>query len=307
MRKARRALQEGDGASDTRTGAHRTETGRARDCPERLSAVPLIDEKRIAHATSPDNIKAAGTGAYGLRAGLSPHRCAMYNGRTPTARFITPISLRRPASRKGYGQTRQAIGADRRRPPTRDKAAPRSQGQDLRRGGGRIQEAPGRRGEREAAEKKKADEAAQEKQNSTRCPTQLASLQAGGRITQTNAQGERDYMSDAQMPRKRAPEEGRRACASSRRTAQRRDFGRVAVLPAGASPAWDPRRDPDRFPPDPDRATRCPATRARPRCQVAPAGRCRAASRQAGSSQGIHHRAPCSSSIPMVVCVSASA
>ena len=53
--------------------------------------------------------------------------------------------------------------------------------------------------EREAAEKKKADEAAEKKQNCAQVKVQLKGLQAGGRITQTNAQGEREYMSDAQI------------------------------------------------------------------------------------------------------------
>ncbi len=53
--------------------------------------------------------------------------------------------------------------------------------------------------EREAAEKKKADEAAEKKQNCEQARAQLKSLQAGGRQTRTNAQGEREYLSDAQI------------------------------------------------------------------------------------------------------------
>jgi hypothetical protein len=53
--------------------------------------------------------------------------------------------------------------------------------------------------EREAAEKKKADEVAEKKQTCTQVRVQLKGLQAGGRITQTNAKGEREYMSDAQI------------------------------------------------------------------------------------------------------------
>ena len=52
---------------------------------------------------------------------------------------------------------------------------------------------------REDEEKKKAAEAAEKKQNCDRARAQLRSLQAGGRVTQTNAQGEREYMSDAQI------------------------------------------------------------------------------------------------------------
>jgi hypothetical protein len=53
--------------------------------------------------------------------------------------------------------------------------------------------------EREAAEKKKVAEAAEKKQNCEQARAQLRSLQAGGRVTRTNAQGEREYMSDAQI------------------------------------------------------------------------------------------------------------
>lgn len=53
--------------------------------------------------------------------------------------------------------------------------------------------------ERDAEEKKKAAEVAERKQNCERARAQLRSLQAGGRVTQTNSQGEREYMSDAQI------------------------------------------------------------------------------------------------------------
>ncbi|HEX9449856.1 MAG TPA: DUF4124 domain-containing protein [Burkholderiales bacterium] len=53
--------------------------------------------------------------------------------------------------------------------------------------------------EREAAEKKKADEATEKKQNCDKARAQLRGLQAGGRVSQTNSQGEREYMSDAQI------------------------------------------------------------------------------------------------------------
>jgi hypothetical protein len=53
--------------------------------------------------------------------------------------------------------------------------------------------------EREAAEKKKAAEAEQAKQNCEQSRAQLKSLQSGGRQTRTNAQGEREYMDDAQI------------------------------------------------------------------------------------------------------------
>jgi hypothetical protein len=53
--------------------------------------------------------------------------------------------------------------------------------------------------EREAAEKKAAEDSAEKKRNCNQVRTQLKGMQAGGRVSQTNAQGEREYMSDAQI------------------------------------------------------------------------------------------------------------
>jgi Domain of unknown function (DUF4124) len=53
--------------------------------------------------------------------------------------------------------------------------------------------------EREAAEKKIAAEAAEKKQGCDRARAQLRTLQAGGRVTRTNTQGEREYLNDAQI------------------------------------------------------------------------------------------------------------
>ena len=53
--------------------------------------------------------------------------------------------------------------------------------------------------EREAAEKKTAEESAEKKRNCDQVRTQLKGMQAGGRVAQSNAQGEREYMSDAQI------------------------------------------------------------------------------------------------------------
>lgn len=53
--------------------------------------------------------------------------------------------------------------------------------------------------EREAAEKKKNDEAEAKKRNCDQSRAQLKSLQAGGRITQANAQGETEVLNDAQI------------------------------------------------------------------------------------------------------------
>jgi hypothetical protein len=53
--------------------------------------------------------------------------------------------------------------------------------------------------EREAAEKKKVSDAAEKKQNCDQARTQLQGLQAGGRLTKTNPQGEREYMNDSEI------------------------------------------------------------------------------------------------------------
>lgn len=53
--------------------------------------------------------------------------------------------------------------------------------------------------EREAADKKKAAEAAEKKQNCEQARAQLKSLQSGGRITRNSAQGEREYLNDAEI------------------------------------------------------------------------------------------------------------
>ena len=53
--------------------------------------------------------------------------------------------------------------------------------------------------EREAAEKKKAADAAEKKQNCEQARAQLKLLQSGERITRSNASGEREYLNDPQM------------------------------------------------------------------------------------------------------------
>ncbi len=53
--------------------------------------------------------------------------------------------------------------------------------------------------EREAADKKKVAEAAEKKQNCEQARAQLKSLQSGGRITRNSAQGEREYLNDAEI------------------------------------------------------------------------------------------------------------
>ena len=53
--------------------------------------------------------------------------------------------------------------------------------------------------EREAAEKKKAAEVAEKRRNCEQARASLKNLQLGGRIASANAQGERDYLSDAQL------------------------------------------------------------------------------------------------------------
>lgn len=52
--------------------------------------------------------------------------------------------------------------------------------------------------EREAAEQKAAQEEAEKKRNCEQAQGQLKALQAGGRLVRFNAQGEREYLDDAQ-------------------------------------------------------------------------------------------------------------
>lgn len=66
--------------------------------------------------------------------------------------------------------------------------------------------------EREAADKKKAAEAAERKQNCETARAQLKNLQSGGRITRANAQGEREYLNDAQIAQE--IERGKKSVAS---------------------------------------------------------------------------------------------
>lgn len=53
--------------------------------------------------------------------------------------------------------------------------------------------------EKDAAERKKAAEEAEKKQNCAKAQAQVATLQAGGRVTRVNANGEKEYLSDAQI------------------------------------------------------------------------------------------------------------
>ncbi len=58
--------------------------------------------------------------------------------------------------------------------------------------------------EREAAEKQKAAEAAQKKKYCEAARAALKNYEMGGRFTTTNAQGERDYLTDAQIAQQTA-------------------------------------------------------------------------------------------------------
>ncbi len=53
--------------------------------------------------------------------------------------------------------------------------------------------------EKEAAEKKKADELAEKKRNCEQARAQVATMQAGGRVTRVNAKGEKEYLSDSDI------------------------------------------------------------------------------------------------------------
>jgi outer membrane biosynthesis protein TonB len=84
-------------------------------------------------------------------------------------------------------------------PATTDKAKPPAKAKSYTEQEADFKKRQVEAAEREAAEKKKADDAAQKKQNCEQAQAQLRSLQAGGRVTQTNANGEREYLSDAQI------------------------------------------------------------------------------------------------------------
>ncbi len=111
------------------------------------------------------------------------------------ARDQKTITPRKQSSTPGAAPA----AADKGSPAATDKGAPPAKAKTYVEQEAEFKKRQVEAAERDAAEKKKADEAAEKKRDCDQVRTQLAGLQAGGRITQTNAQGERDYMSDAQI------------------------------------------------------------------------------------------------------------
>lgn len=106
-----------------------------------------------------------------------------------------PPSVKGPVTVKPGKSSTNASGAA---PAATDKAAPPKAKTYIE------QEAEFRKrqveaAEREAEEKKKAEEASTKKQNCDQARAQLQGLQSGGRVTRTNAKGEREYLNDAQI------------------------------------------------------------------------------------------------------------
>ena len=117
------------------------------------------------------------------------------NGRVPYSQPPAPPSVKGSVTVKPGKSSTNAPGVA---PAATDKAAPPKAKTYIE------QEAEFRKrqveaAEREAAEKKKAEDASAKKQNCEQARAQLQGLQAGGRVTQTNAKGEREYMNDAQI------------------------------------------------------------------------------------------------------------
>jgi hypothetical protein len=84
-------------------------------------------------------------------------------------------------------------------PPAGDKGAPAPRSKTPAEQEADFRKRQVEAAEREAAEKKKAEEAETKKKNCDLAQAQLKMYQAGGRITTPGPQGEREYMSEAQV------------------------------------------------------------------------------------------------------------
>ena len=113
-----------------------------------------------------------------------------YSDQPPPANVKEQITVK-PRKPSASPQTAAPAPTDKGAPPAKAKTYVEQEAEFKKR---QVETA-----EREAAEKKKAGEAAEKKQNCAQATAQLKGLQAGGRMTQTNAKGEREYMSDAQI------------------------------------------------------------------------------------------------------------
>jgi hypothetical protein len=119
-----------------------------------------------------------------------------YSDQPPPANIKEPVTIK---PRKGQAPTAPTAPNEKGAAAPKDKAAPPAKPRTY------VEEEAERKkrqvetAEREAAEKKKADDAAEKKRNCDLALAQVKSLQSGGRVTRNNAQGEREYLSDAQI------------------------------------------------------------------------------------------------------------
>ena len=112
-----------------------------------------------------------------------------YSDQPPPAEVKEPITVKTPRQSSAATPTATPTGKD--AAPAKAKTYVEQEADFKKR---QVETA-----EREAAEKKKAAEAAEKKQTCMQARSQLKGMQSGGRITQTNAKGEREYMNDAQV------------------------------------------------------------------------------------------------------------
>lgn len=113
-----------------------------------------------------------------------------YSDRPPPANAKEPVTIK---PRKSSAPATTAS------PPASDKGATAAKPRTYVEQEAEFKKRQVETAEREAADKKKAAEAAEKKQNCEQARAQLKNLQSGERITRSNAQGEREYMTDAQI------------------------------------------------------------------------------------------------------------
>lgn len=118
-----------------------------------------------------------------------------YSDQPPPANAKEPVTVK-PRKQAGGATTAAPANAA---PPTAEKAAPAAKAKTYVEQEAEFRKRQVEAAERDAADKQKAVEAAQKKQNCDQARAQVSNLQAGGRVTRTNAQGEREYMTDAQI------------------------------------------------------------------------------------------------------------
>jgi type IV secretory pathway VirB10-like protein len=115
-----------------------------------------------------------------------------YSDQPPPANIKEPVTVQPRKGQAPAAPTEKGAAApkDKAAPPAKPRTYVEEEAERKKR---QVETA-----EREAAEKKKADDAAEKKRNCDLALAQVKSLQSGGRVTRNNAQGEREYLSDAQ-------------------------------------------------------------------------------------------------------------